>query len=156
MLPAQPYAGAAISFNGMAVTVFGEPAAGDAVEIAPSTHQPMFETLRALAGALETPYRNPTEQARFGFALDRSIEDLDQALEKVAELRATTGARINSIEAQRLTNEDMQLNLQTLRSQLQDVDLDGRHQPARARVCRPGSGAGRVRAGAGLSLFNFL
>ena len=50
-------------------------------------------------------------------------EDLDQAMEKVAELRSSTGARLNTIEAQRNNNEDSGINLQTLRSNLEDVDL---------------------------------
>ncbi|MEX2482285.1 MAG: flagellar hook-associated protein FlgL [Gammaproteobacteria bacterium] len=153
----QPYnAGAAIQFAGLAVTVFGDPAAGDEVLVEPSANQSMFETARRLAVALETPYFDAAQQARFGFDLDRTIEDIDQAMEKVAELRATTGARLNTIDAQRRNNEDISINLETLRSRLQDVDLTAAvSQLAQQSSALEAAQAAFVRV-QGLSLFNFL
>ncbi|MCB1747395.1 MAG: flagellar hook-associated protein FlgL [Gammaproteobacteria bacterium] len=115
--------GAAINFAGMAVTVIGAPQAGDEFSIRPSANQSMFATVKDIAQALETDFQDPAGAARFGFDMDRAIEDLDQAMEKVAELRSSTGARLNTIEAQRNNNEDSGINLQTLRSNLEDVDL---------------------------------
>jgi flagellin-like hook-associated protein FlgL len=103
----------------------------------------------ALAGAA-------VGQARFGFDIDRSIEDIDQAMEKVAKLRATTGARLNTIDAQRRNNEDMRLNLETLRSRLEDVDLTAAiSQLAQESSALEAAQAAFVRV-QGLSLFNFL
>lgn len=115
--------GAAISFNGSQVTVFGAPNTGDQFTISPSQNQSMFKTLGNIAGALEKGYGNAAEQANFGFDIDRTIEALDRSMEKVGELRATTGARLNSIASQRDVNDQINLNLQTLRSKLEDVDL---------------------------------
>ncbi|MEQ8663686.1 MAG: flagellar hook-associated protein FlgL, partial [Gammaproteobacteria bacterium] len=157
LLAAQPYvAGAAISFAGMAVTVFGEPAAGDEFSVAPSANQSMFATLDNIATALETGFANPAGQARFGFDLDRAIEDLDQGMEKLGALRATTGARLNTLDAQRTTNEDLGLNLRTLRSSLEDVDLVGAiSNLARETQALEAAQAAFVRV-QDLSLFNFL
>jgi len=157
VLAAQTYTdGAAIEFAGMAITVFGAPAAGDAFRVEPSANQSMFATVRDLATALETPFFDAAGQARFGFDLDRSIEDIDQALEKVAELRATTGARLNTVDAQRRNNEDMDINLQTLRSRLEDVDLTvAISQLAQESSALEAAQAAFVRV-QGLSLFNFL
>lgn len=157
VLAAQTYTdGAAIEFAGMAITVFGVPAAGDEFQVEPSANQSMFTTVRDLASSLETPFFDAAGQARFGFDLDRSIEDLDQALEKVAELRATTGARLNTIDAQRRNSEDMSLNLQTLRSRLEDVDLTAAiSQLAQESTALEAAQAAFVRV-QGLSLFNFL
>ena len=105
------------------VTVIGAPQAGDEFSIRPSANQSMFATVKDIAQALETDFQDPAGAARFGFEMDRAIEDLDQAMEKVAELRSSTGARLNTIEAQRNNNEDSGINLQTLRSNLEDVDL---------------------------------
>lgn len=124
VLAAQTYVpGAAIAFDGMAVTVIGAPATGDEFTVEPSPYQSMFETLRNVAVALETPVIDDAGDAAFGFDIDRSIENLDMAMEKVAELRATTGARLNTIDAQRNINADANLNLQVTQSSLEDVDL---------------------------------
>lgn len=157
LLSGQPYTdGAAINFGGMAITVFGAPDAGDEFLVTPSANQSMFATVRDIAVALETGFETPAGQARFGFDLDRSIENLDQAMEKVAELRATTGARLNTIDAQREANEDASLNLETLRSNLEDVDLTAAISDlARETTALEAAQAAFVRV-QDLSLFNFL
>ncbi len=121
---AQAYVdGAAISFNGAQITVFGMPNSGDQFTVTPSLNQSMFKTLGNIAATLETGYANVAAQANFGFDLDRALEALDRSLEKVGELRSTTGARLNSVSAQRDVNDQINLNLETLRSKLEDVDL---------------------------------
>lgn len=115
--------GSAISFSGVQVTVFGAASSGDQFTLKPSQNQSMFKTLDNIAKTLESGYANPAEQANFGFDIDRSIEALDRSAEKVAELRSTTGARLNSISAQHDVNDQVNLNMQTVRSKLEDVDL---------------------------------
>jgi flagellar hook-associated protein 3 FlgL len=154
---AQPYlSGSAITWNGMAVSVFGAPAAGDEFSVRPSEYQSMFTTFNDIARRLETGYANPSQRAGFGFDIDRAIENLDQAMEKVAELRATTGARLNTVSAQRATNEDANVNLQTLRSRLEDVDLtEAISILARETTALQAAQQSFVRV-QGLTLFNFL
>ena len=121
---AQTYVdGAAITFNGAEITLFGAPNGGDQFTIKPSLNQSMFKTLGTIAAVLESGYTNVTEQANFGFDIDRSLEALDRSLEKVGELRSTTGARLNSVSAQADVNDKIKLNMETLRSKLEDVDL---------------------------------
>ena len=121
---AQPYVdGAAIGFNGSSVTVFGTPAAGDQFTAKPSQHQSMFQTLDTLATTLATGFGNPSAQAAFGFNMDRALEDIDQALGKTSVLRSAVGARLNSITAQSDVNVQAKINLEALRSKLEDVDL---------------------------------
>ncbi len=116
----------------------------------------MFETLRELVVTLETGYGDAASRARFGFEMDRSIENLDMALERVLELRATTGARINTIEGQRDTNADVMLNLRTLRSGIEDLDLTAAiSELALETTALEAAQAAFVRV-QGLSLFNFI
>ena len=103
--------------------MFGAASSGDQFTLKPSQNQSMFKTLDNIAKTLESGYANPAEQANFGFDIDRSIEALDRSAEKVAELRSTTGARLNSITAQHDVNDQVNLNMQTVRSKLEDVDL---------------------------------
>ena len=114
---------AAIRFNGSEITIFGAPASGDQFTVKPSQNQSMFQTLGKIAATLETGYANAAEQANFGFDIDRVLEALDRSLEKVGELRSTTGARLNNVTAQHEINDQLNLNLETLRSKLEDVDL---------------------------------
>ncbi len=121
---AQTYVdGAAISFNGSEITIFGAPKSGDQFTVKPSQNQSMFQTLGNIATTLETGYANAAEQANFGFDIDRALEAMDRSLEKVGELRSTTGARLNSVSAQHDVNDQLNLNLESLRSKLEDVDL---------------------------------
>lgn len=157
LLTAQPYVdGEAINFSGVAVTVIGQPAAGDEFFARPSDNQSMFDTIRNIADTLETPFYDDAGAARFGFDMDRAFEDLDQAMEKVAELRSTTGARLNTIDAQRNNNEDAGINLETLRSNLEDVDITSAiSKLAQQSTALEAAQAAFVKV-QGLSLFNFL
>ena len=157
VLTAQPYtSGNAVAFSGMAVTVFGVPSTGDEFTLRPSRNQSMFETLNNIAQTLETDFNTPEETARFGFEIDRSIEDLDEALEQVGQIRATAGARLNSIESQRNVNADIEINLQNLRSNLEDVDFAAAiSQLVQETTALEAAQAAFVRV-QGLSLFNFL
>lgn len=154
---AQAYTdGGPVSFSGMEITVFGSPATGDEFLVTPSRNQSMFETIDAIALALETGFETPAEAARFGFDLDRSIENIDQAVEKIAGLRATTGARMNTIDLQRNLHEDVGINLQILRSELEDLDLtEAISILAQQTTALEAAQATFVRV-QGLSLFNFL
>ena len=157
VLTAQPYtSGTAIAFSGVEATVFGAPNTGDEFMLRPSRNQSMFETLNNIAQTLEMDFNSPAEAARFGFEMDRSIEDLDLAIEQVARIRATAGARLNSIENQRGVNADIELNLQSLRSSLEDVDLAAAiSELARETTALEAAEASFVLV-QGLSLFNFL
>lgn len=148
--------GGAIAFNGSEVTVFGVPASGDEFTVRPSQNQSMFSSLNAIATALDTPRRSDADAARFGFEIDRSLENLDMTMEQVAGLRATTGARLNSIDAQRNTNADVALNLETLRVRLEDVDLASAiSQLTRETTALQAAQASFVRV-QGLSLFTLI
>lgn len=114
--------GAAIGFNGAQISVSGTPANGDSFTITPSAHQDMFTTLKNLAVALETPVSGAAAQAKLNNTLNRSLTDLDQALGKVLEIRASVGARLNAVDSQQGQHESLSVELQKTLSFLQDVD----------------------------------
>ncbi len=49
--------------------------------------------------------------------------DLDQALEHIAETRTRVGTRLNALDDQEQLNIDSRLSLETLLSEVRDVDL---------------------------------
>jgi len=71
----------------------------------------IFETLQQLATELESD--NP---------VGRYISDLQLALDNVLETRGKVGARLNAIDRQLDVNADLELTLETRRSEEQDLD----------------------------------
>ena len=157
VLAAQPYVdGSAITFSGMSVTVFGVPVTGDEFLLGPSQNQSIFATMDEVVQALQIDQIDAAATAAFGFDMDRAIEDVDRALDRVLELRATAGARLNSMQAQTDSDAAMGLQLQSLRAKLQDVDLiEAISLLAQQTTALEAAQLAFVGV-QGLSLFNFL
>lgn len=112
----------AIGFNGIQVTLVGVPQPGDRFEIRPSGAQDIFTTLTQVEQAVSTIDGTPAEAARQVSALGRGIEEIDQALSHLQTIQAEVGTRLAALDQQREINADGTLELQALRSQLQDLD----------------------------------
>lgn len=157
VLSAQTYApDAAISFNGLSVAVTGTPAAGDAYTVTPSDNQSIFATIRNAIDAMETDPTSPALSARQTFALDRTLSDIDQALSRLLSVRAAVGARQNTLESQVSTNEDLTMQLKTVKSHLEDADpVEAISELARQSQALEAAQQAFVKVQS-LSLFNFL
>ena len=157
VLAAQSYIpGDNVDFGGLSLNLFGEAVGGDEILVTPSSNQSMFDTVRNIALALERGYDDAESRARFGFDMDRSIEGLNRSIDRVSELRAVAGSRINAIEVQRTANEDLGLNLETLRSEIADVDFTAVISDlARESTALEAAQSAFVRVQQ-LSLFNYL
>jgi len=157
VLAAQPYTdGAAITFNGIQLSLYGAPAAGDEFLVGPSQNQSVFETVERLIATLESPVSLAPDAAVFQNDLDRALGDIDQAMDRFREVQAVVGARRNTIESQIVANEDLRLQLSTVRSQLEDADLvEAVSRLARETNALQAAQAAFVRVQS-LSLFNFL
>ncbi len=112
----------AIVFNGIQVTLVGVPQPGDRFEIRPSGAQDIFTTLTQVEQAVSTIDGTPAEAARQVSALGRGIEEIDQALSHLQTIQTEVGTRLAALDQQREINADGTLELQALRSQLQDLD----------------------------------
>ena len=115
-------AGQAIDVAGRRITLAGQPAAGDRFEIAPAGVTSLFAIVDELAAALEAPVPTPASAARRDHAINVALGDIDQALARTLELRTGVGARLNTIAAQGVINEDQTLQLQTALSSIEDLD----------------------------------
>lgn len=157
VLAAQTYTdGAAITFNGIQLTLIGTPVAGDEFLVGPSQNQSVFETVERLVATLESPTALDADAAVFQNDLDRALGDIDQSMERFREVQAIVGGRRNTIESQRVANEDLRLQLNTVRSRLEDADLvEAVSRLAQESNALQAAQAAFVRV-QGLSLFNFL
>jgi len=124
VLSGQSYAeGAEIAFDGVSTSITGAPAAGDVFHLRPAANQPVFETVERLAAALETELGSEAARAQFQHAINRTLGDVDLALERFNEVRTDIGARLQALEAQRGINDDLVFQLASTRSEIQDVNL---------------------------------
>jgi flagellar hook-associated protein 3 FlgL len=114
--------GSTIAFNGVQVTLNGQPAAGDAFSLAPSTNQSLFTTVQNLVSALQTGVTSPNSSAALSNSINGAINNIDQALSQSSNVRATIGGRLNSITTQQSVATAAQTQLKQSITNLQGLD----------------------------------
>ena len=115
--------GQAIDIGGRRVLLEGSPAPGDRFDVGPAGRVSLFEAVDAIASALEQPRGSGADRALLQHATDRGLENLDQGLSRLLEVRTDVGARLNTIDSQGIVNDDQKLQLQTLLSSIEDLDF---------------------------------
>jgi flagellar hook-associated protein 3 FlgL len=115
--------GDTLTFAGVALTIDGAPAAGDAFTVTPSATQDVFTTLDALVGTMRSTTANGADRAALHNAMNRGLADVDQALEHLGSVRASIGARLNAAENEARVAEDFGLGLEAAISAIEDVDV---------------------------------
>ena len=148
--------GAAIEFNGIRVTVTGEPAANDSFTIARSRTEDMFQVLQDVVAALEAPGQSAAERALRTNELTAALTQIDQSLEHLLQVRAEVGARLSAIENSQTFRQDLKIELETTLSELRDLD----YAEALSRLNRQFVGLQAAQLSysqiSRLSLFNYL
>lgn len=114
--------GDALSIAGAQINFSGLPANGDTVVLEPARNTSLFASVKAIADALNTATANTTEKARFHNTMSASILSLDQAQDKINEIRAGVGSRLNNVQSINDINQDFKLQLETVLSETQDLD----------------------------------
>ena len=114
--------GNSISFRGVQVTLTGQPAAGDSFSVAPSTNQSLFTTVQNIVSALQVGGSTSQATAQLNNAMAIGLNNIDQALSSLSNVRASVGARLNSITTQQSVAGTQQIQLQSSISSLQSLD----------------------------------
>lgn len=122
LVVADVYAGETVSFPGVSVELDGDPAAGDAFQVAPSVNRDVFATVERLAAALETGVSTPAQKALLNNEIGQLLEDLDRGLDRVIEVRADVGARLRALDDQEAINGGQEVQLTDTLSGLRDLD----------------------------------
>ena len=148
--------GAAVGFNGIEVSLRGQPGAGDSFAIETSANQALFTTIGNLSSALQASVVDGTDSAALDNALNRALTDLDRGMDNLLRIRAEVGARLNAVESEHTVNEQFEVHLQQVTSQLQDLDYaEAVSRLAQQATTLEAAQAAFVRV-QGLSLFNFI
>jgi len=115
--------GGTIAFNGVQVTLSGQPAAGDSFSLAPSGTQSLFTTVQNLITALQTGVTTSASATSLNNTINSAVNNIDQALSNTSDVQATVGGRLNTITTQQSVATSQQTQLQQSISTLQGLDF---------------------------------
>lgn len=108
---------------GIQVIVNGTPADGDSFAIQASRPQSVFDTVQNIADLARTPIpTGGSGNTLYSGQLGEQLSSLDRALERVLEVRATVGTRLKELDALTEASADLDLQLTSRVSDLQDLD----------------------------------
>jgi flagellar hook-associated protein 3 FlgL len=148
--------GGTIAFNGVQVTLSGQPATGDSFTLAPSTNQSLFTTVQNLVSALQTGVSSPASSTGLNNSINTAINNIDQALSQSSNVRATVGGRLNSITTQQSVATSQQTQLQQSISNLQSLDFASAITTLDQQNTTLSAALQAFNLTQGLSLFKFL
>ena len=114
--------GQTISFSGISIELDGEPVAGDQFMVAPSSSQDVFSTMQRLVGALEQPRPTPAARALLHTEVGQLLQDVDQSIERLIDVRADIGSRLRAIDDQSAINSGRAIALTETVSEIRDLD----------------------------------
>ncbi len=113
---------AALSFDGMQVSISGTPAAGDTFTIVPSTSQSIFSTLSAAITALQTPSGSSAAGAQRTAAISAALGNTQQAITSLSTTQASMGAQLSELNTYGTINSNQNLQDQTQMSSIVDLN----------------------------------
>jgi flagellar hook-associated protein 3 FlgL len=148
--------GSTISFNGVQVTLSGQPATNDSFTLAPSANQSLFTTVQNLVSALQTGVTSSASSTALNNSINSAINNLDQALNQTSDVRATVGGRLNSITTQQSVATSQQTQLQQSISNIQGLDFAAAITTLDQQNTTLSAALQAYTLTQGLSLFKFL
>jgi len=148
--------GGTISFGGIQVTLSGTPAAGDTFSVAPSGNQSLFTTVQNLIAGLQSGSSSPAANAQLGNTINAALDNIDQALDQMSNVRADVGGRLNSITTQQSVASSQQIQLQSNISSLQGLDYAAAITTLTQQNTTLSASLQAFSLTQGLSLFNYI
>ena len=148
--------GDSISFRGVQIGFTGTPAAGDSYAVAPSSGKDVFSTLSDIADALESPNFTPHDAALISERIGRGLENIDRASDRIVDVRARIGARLNTTDDQQSLNASVGVDLKSALSNVQDTDYASAVSTLNLQMTGLQAAQAAYVKIQGLSLFNFL
>lgn len=159
--PDQPYtSGAAISIDtgagALEFEISGEPAAGDIFTIEPAGQKNVFAMLSEAIAALERPLPDGAARAAFTEDMARSLQNVDNAFDRVLSVRTAMGASLRELDALNNVVQDNALHYEERLSELIDLDYAAAlTQLVREQMALEAAQLSYQRV-TSLSLFNYL
>jgi flagellar hook-associated protein 3 FlgL len=148
--------GGSISVLGAQIAITGAPATGDRFTLAPGGFRDVFETLDSLVSALESTPGTPAARALLASDMNGIIQQLAQSSDHLLNVRADVGSRLSRLDSVSSTREDLDLELNSSRSMLRDVDYSTAITQMNAQMVSLQAAQQSYTRIAGLSLFDYL
>jgi flagellar hook-associated protein 3 FlgL len=146
--------GQAIQVDGMSATISGQPADGDAFQLAPSTPSlSAFSVLDQTISALNTPSRSASQIAQ---ANSTNLGDLDAVMKQVQTANSQAGAVVNRISAVTTTLSAATLAAQTLITNETGLDMTSAISNFQNQQTGYSAALKAYSMVQGLSMFNYL
>jgi len=145
--------GDSIAFNGVSVTLSGTPAAGDQFTIAPAGKASAFATVSSLIATLGS---GNLSNAQLATQIGQAVQQLDSSLDRLNNIQAGVGSRLNAISDAADSAQASQTTLQTTVSQLTDVDYAAAVTKLSTQELALQAAQESYASIARLSLFNYL
>ncbi len=154
---ANPYvSNSVISFDGIQLSIKGDPTTGDKFTVSPSSNQSIFKTVSDLITALETPASGQPGGARLTNSLNTALQKINNSLEHVLSKESSIGARLVEIETLENVGSDQDIQFEHLLSQLQDVDMAKAASNLQQQKLYLEAAQQSYIKVSGLSLFNYI
>lgn len=112
--------GTAIQINGAEFSISGTPVEGDAFLVESTDRLDMLTSLNQLIDGLVNLPTGTALQA----VSDKSITNIDNALENILRVRADVGGRLNTLESTKSQHQDEAVASQKLLSSIEDLDYN--------------------------------
>lgn len=149
-------AGAAITFNGVSISIGGTPAAGDVFEVNAAGRQSLFETAQLLVDAVNQGGSAPAGRAQFASRMGTLIEQLSTGIDHLSGIRAEIGSRISTIESSANAREQLAVETQKVISDLRDIDYAEAITRMNSQLVALQAAQQSYTRLSSLSLFNYL
>ncbi|MDH5786217.1 MAG: flagellar hook-associated protein FlgL [Chromatiales bacterium] len=141
---------------GVKVEITGQPVVGDSFSIAPSINHGIIGAMDALIANVTSSRGTPPASAIFDSQMGKSIEDLDQALDNILEVRTNIGARLHATERQQELNESIIHEMTVMKSDMNDLDYGEAVTRLNMQMAGLQAAQQTYMKVKGLSLFNYL
>jgi flagellar hook-associated protein 3 FlgL len=148
--------GSTIEFNGASIRFDGEPADSDTFSVASNVKQDIFTTMQNIVDRLKGAGAASAEVAVLNSEMGLALDNIDQALGNVLNVRADVGVRLNHVENQLDINESFNLQLQETLSGIQDLDYAEAISRFNLQLTTLQAAQQSYVKMQGLSLFNYL
>ncbi len=114
--------GDTLAFRGIEFSLNGQPEAGDEFTVSPSRYQDVFSMVDELATSLETGATDFASQAAVNNVINAGLQNIDQAIGNVLDVRIQVGSRLTAIENQVDGNGAFTLNYRETLANIEDLD----------------------------------
>lgn len=114
--------GDTIAFGGIEFSLQGQPLGGDQFQVAPSRNQDLFTTVDRIISAVEQGVSDDASRAAMNNLLNSELQNIDQAIGNILNVRTQVGSRLAAIDSQLDSNGGLVITHQETLAGLEDLD----------------------------------